>query len=264
MKYISSQTNPLFKRLNRLNASARARRTEQKTIIDGVHLVEEWLRHDLNDVMVCISEDALDHPEVRTIQDNIREVVIFSRPLFDILSPVAHGVGILGIVDIPPAKSAAQFSLADDALWIDGVQDNGNIGTMLRTAAAAGVRQVIMSHAADTAWSPKCLRAAMGAHLSIDFFEAAAVTSALSDHPNIIATSGQAEYTLFETDLTPPTVWIMGNEGAGVSVQTAALATRAIKIPMNSQIESLNVATASAICLFEQMRQRRYAASRNM
>ena len=139
---------------------------------------------------------------------------------------------------------------------LDAIQEPGNLGTLLRTAAAAGIRDVLLGEGCAQAWSPKVLRAGMGAHLALAIHEQAPLARMLAGFAGeIAAPAPEAPESLFELDLRQPVAWLFGNEGAGLSPEVAALATREVCIPMADRTESLNVSAAAAVCLFEQVRQ---------
>jgi TrmH family RNA methyltransferase len=142
-------------------------------------------------------------------------------------------------------------------LVLEGVQDAGNVGTLLRTAAAAGVDQVWLSAGCAHAWSPRVLRAGMGAQFVLSIAEGVDVLACLTGlEKDVIATSLDATESVFEAKLRGDAVWLFGAEGRGLSAELLARATRRLTIPMPGRVESLNVAAAAAICLFEQVRQR--------
>ena len=128
---------------------------------------------------------------------------------------------------------------------------------MLRAAWAVGVRDVLLTTGCAQAWSPKVLRAGQGAHFGLDIREHCDVAAALADHAGkIVATRLDARESLYALDLRGPVAWLFGNEGAGLSPALSALATHPVIIPMPGAAESLNVAMAATVCLFEQARQR--------
>ncbi|MCX7893875.1 MAG: RNA methyltransferase [Burkholderiales bacterium] len=150
-----------------------------------------------------------------------------------------------------------------DCLLLEEIQDAGNLGSILRTAAAAGVREVYLSKGSVFAWSPRVLRAGQGAHFSLAIREGAALAEvAAAFRGTVVATCPDAPESLFALDLGPAVAWIFGNEGAGISPALAARATRRAHIPMPGGAESLNVAAAAAVCLFEAVRQRSAGAGR--
>ena len=132
------------------------------------------------------------------------------------------------------------------------------MGSILRTAVAPGTRQVFLSRTSVFAWAPKFVRAGMGAHFFLSIYEGLDLAEVgRSFGGTIIATAPRAPISLYDVDLRGDVAWLFGNEGAGLSSEAKAIATKQVRIPMPGPAESLNVAAAAAICLFEQIRQRR-------
>jgi TrmH family RNA methyltransferase len=174
--------------------------------------------------------------------------------LFDRLSPVEHGVGLMLVVEVP--AFTLPVATAHDLVYLDGIQDPGNVGTLLRTAAAAGVQSVLSGPTAAALWAPKTLRAAQGAHFRLRLHEqvAAEALPAMLDGPWLGA-DAMAGTPLWSTALPERAVgWIFGAEGAGLSPAARAVCRQCIRIPLDAAAESLNVAAAAAICLFERRR----------
>jgi RNA methyltransferase, TrmH family len=145
----------------------------------------------------------------------------------------------------------------ESVLLLDGLQDPGNLGSILRSAAAAGIVRVYCGPGTVFAWSPKVLRAGMGAHFLLSIIEDADLAAVIrAARAPVLATSSHATQSLYEQDLRKPVVWLFGNEGQGVSPALLSLASETIAIPQAQGIESLNVAASAAICFFEQVRQR--------
>jgi TrmH family RNA methyltransferase len=175
--------------------------------------------------------------------------------LFESVSTVEHGAGIIAAVTTP--RESLPPRVSEDCLLLEHVQDPGNMGSMLRSAAAAGVRRVFCSPRTVYAWSPKVLRAGQGAHFSLSIVEGVEMTEVVARLAiPLIATSSHAKALLHQLDLSQPVAWIFGNEGAGVSPALLACANAQVAIPMPGTAESLNVAAAAAVCLFESVRQR--------
>jgi TrmH family RNA methyltransferase len=176
--------------------------------------------------------------------------------VFDHVSPVDTPSGLLALIDLPAGSAPAPF--ADTVLVLDGVQDPGNLGTILRTAAAAGVRDALLTEGCAQAWSPRVLRAGMGAHFVLRIHEHADPLARLADFPGprLATALGPGAKPLYVLDLDRPVAWFFGAEGQGVSPALLAAADDRVVIPMPGGIESLNVGAAVAICLFEQCRQR--------
>ena len=260
MKQISSRDNPLFKQLKQLATSAAQRRKAARTLLDGVHLCEVYLERVGVPSLCIVSDTALHNPEVATIVARCEAgggaCIHLPDPLYDNLSQVEQGVGVLFAIDTPSVSPPSELTC--DAVLLDNLQDPGNLGSILRSAAAAGVQQVLCGSTTAHCWSPKVLRAGMGAHFCLAIHEnvdlAAWITACRTP---VLATSSHVVQQIFDLDLTQPVAWLFGNEGQGVAPHLLALATSQVAIPHRGPIESLNVAASAAICLFEQLRQRR-------
>lgn len=254
-KHISSRDNPLFKQLKKLAESARERRKAGVALLDGIHLVESALQAAIMPQLLVVSESGAGHIEIVSLMRNLPKVqtVLLTDGLFAEISPVETPAGILALIDAP---HLAMPPKPDFALLLEDVQDPGNLGTLLRSAAAAGVQVVWLSTGCADAWSPRVLRAGMGAHFVLAIEERVdLLEKALAFGGMTVATSLAATRSLYELDLTGPVALLAGNEGAGLSVELLAAANTQIRIPMPGRIESLNVATATSICLFERVRQ---------
>lgn len=258
MKHVSSRSNAMYKSLRLLAHSGRERRKQGRTILDGVHLAETYLARVGVPSTLAVSESGLARPEIRRLVEHCtaREAMLFSDVLFAELSPVDTPTGLLAAIDIPPPPTLRQIE--GSCVVLDRIQDSGNVGSVLRSAAAAAVSCVLLTQGCANVWSPKVLRAAMGAHFSLVLIENADVRRLLTDYSgHIIATRLDAEEELFGANLQGPVTWLFGSEGAGLSPALATIATAAVRIPMAAATESLNVAAAAAVCLFEHLRQRR-------
>ena len=163
--------------------------------------------------------------------------------------------GILALAPIPEPELPPDT--AADALLLDGVQDPGNLGTLLRTAAAAGVRQVLLSSACTAPWSPKVLRAGQGAHFLLAIHSDVDLLGFMRDfRGSTLVTSLDDAHSLYEANWSAPAAWVFGAEGQGVRAELLAAAQQRLRIPMPGGVESLNVGAAAAVCLFEQVRRR--------
>lgn len=258
MKTISSRDNPLYKELKLLAGSSQARRKEGRTLLDGVHLCESYLQQIGKPLLCIVGETALQNSEVAQIlqqcDDNAVQTIMLPDSLFHALSQVENGIDILFMIGTP--KPQQPLRLTQSAVLLDRVQDPGNFGSIVRSAAAAGVQQIFCSAGTTFAWSPKVLRAGMGAHFLLQIFEHVDLADLLknTDIP-VIATSSHAEHQLYDLDLKRPVAWLFGHEGQGVADDLLAQATHRVAIPHLGAIESLNVAASSAVCFFEQVRQ---------
>jgi len=258
-KHITSADNPQFKQLKKLATSARERRKTGQTLLDGVHLL-----HALADAggvpqLLIVREGGQDSVEIGQCLARFPQVpvLLFAAALFDVIAPVETPTGVLALLHIvAPASGTCQC-----AVLLENIQDPGNLGSIIRTAAAAGVDAVFLSKGCAEAWSPKALRAGMGAHFVLAIHEQQELTDATAHFDAVVATRLDAERSLYEVDLRGAVAFVFGNEGAGLSPELSACATHGVRIPMPGQVESLNVAAAVAVCLFERVRQLGGAAS---
>jgi TrmH family RNA methyltransferase len=258
MKTITSRENPLYKELKQLATSSQARRKAGRTLLDGVHLSQSYLQLRGAPAHCIVSETALANPEVADVVQQCEaahaHVTAMPDALYNGLSQVEHGVGLMFLISTP--ERAVPTALSVSAVLLDNLQDPGNVGSILRSAAAAGIKEVYCSGGTAFCWSPKVLRAAMGAHFVLDIYENVDMAALVKDAPiAVLATSGYATQRLYDVDLRQPVAWLLGHEGQGVADDLLAMARHQVVIPHLGQIESLNVAACAAVCFFEQLRQ---------
>ena len=268
---ITSKENPLFKEIRLLQATGskgqKARLARGQALLEGIHLVQTWVGDPALKILLT-SELGLQNIEIsQAVYEHLEicpdtKVFQLDSALWDLLSDLVNAPHIAGLLDLPkscltPPQSIA--TLAGDVLILDRIQDAGNVGSILRSAAAAGFTQVVALTGCAHLWSSKVLRAGMGAHQLLDLYEGWSNQQVLSavTAPLLAAVAG-AEQELYslKKELLHPVAWVMGSEGQGVSEDLIAQA-KGISIPIDPRVESLNVSTAAAICLFETMRVRR-------
>jgi len=260
LKAISSRDNPLYKELKHLATSSQARRRAQRTLLDGVHLCSAYLSKCGLPPLCVVGEGAQHNPEVAALLQRCAgtQCVLLPDALFHALSQVEHGVDLLFVIDTPQPRPVGKLDCG--AVLLDNLQDPGNVGSILRSAAAAGMAAVYCSPGTAFVWSPKVLRAGMGAHFGLEIHEQVDLATLIgAAGVPVLATSSHADATLYQADLRRPVAWLFGHEGQGVSPDLLALATQRLAIPHLGEMESLNVAASAAICLFEQVRQKKAA-----
>jgi TrmH family RNA methyltransferase len=256
-KHISSRENAFFKSLLRLSSSSRERRDEAQTLLDGPHLLRAWLESGRLPAHILISPIALEDAEISRLRAECPNVpcTLLEEPLFKQLSDLKTPNGLLALIDIPQPDTAQENSFI---LQLEDIQDPGNLGSILRSAAAAGCDAVYLSQGCADAWSPRVLRAAMGGHFVLVINESCDLLEVASRFDgNVFASSLQAKTALYDCDLRGKIAFAIGNEGAGLSAELQAKAQQRFIIPMPGKVESLNAAAATAVCLFEAARQRR-------
>lgn len=254
MKLIQSRDNPFYKQLKKLASSGRERRKAGQTLLDGLHLVSAWeAARGAVDTLI-VAESALAGGEIAAYVAG-RDGIVLSDALMRELGLVDTPSGVLAIVPTPLPTSAVDHRI--DSILLDGVQDPGNVGTLLRTSAAAGVRQALLGPGCAAAWSPRVLRAGQGAHFAIDIHEDADLPAFIADYAGtVVVTCLDGATSLYTAEWQAPLAWVFGAEGQGVSPELIAAADLRIRIPMPGAVESLNVGAAAAVCLFEAVRRR--------
>ena len=251
---ITSRDNERWKTLRGLADSERDRRAAGKTVLDGIHLLQAFAASGGVPELVVVSDSGQKRDEIAALlRAGVKDLIEVPDAMFEQLSTVATPTGIMGVIAIPKTTSP----LGGTCVVLDGVQDAGNVGSILRSAAAAGIGHAVLGAGSANAWSPRVLRSAMGAHFSMHVHDGVDLAVALRDFAGaILTTEAQAPRTIYATDLTGDVAWLIGNEGAGVSAAARAIATGSVSIPIAKGTESLNAAAAAAICFFEQRRQR--------
>jgi TrmH family RNA methyltransferase len=257
IKRISSRDNLFYKSLHKLSSSGRERREAGQTLLDGAHLLRAFFDSGNKPLHLLVNEQALHDAEIAALLDTCADVpqTQLDDALFAQLSELKTPNGLLALIGIPPARVKVEHS--QFALLLEDIQDPGNLGSILRSAAAAGCDTVFLSQGCADAWSPKVLRAGMGGHFALSIMEQADllnVTAAFTG--KIMAASLQAEKSLYDCNLRGKLAFAVGNEGAGLSSALLDASQQHFIIPMPGKIESLNAAAATAVCLFEAVRQR--------
>lgn len=259
MKTISSRDNPLYKELKALASSSQSRRKAGRTVLDGIHLCQAYLDAQGVPGWCVIGEASHAHPEVAEILRRCEAArvacIMLPDAMYQVLSQVENGIGILFVIDT--LQQGVPAKITGTSVLLENLQDPGNLGSIVRSAAAAGIDAIYCSKGTVSPWSPKVLRAGMGGHFLLKIFENVELSALVmnSDIP-IIATSSHADERLFDVDLRGAVAWLFGHEGQGVSDALMQLATHQIAIPHLGMIESLNVAASAAVCFFEQVRQK--------
>lgn len=255
VKHIASRDNAQFRSWLALAEDRQVRRARNQTVLDGAHLIEEANRAGIAPVQIILDADSGD-PEPWCQRYPDVSVSVLGHTLFKRLTPVATPTGVLAVIDIPrPARLLEQACV----VMIEDVQDPGNLGALIRTAAAAGVADLLLSRGCAEAWSPKTLRGGQGGHFRVALHEGIDLVEAARRHPGpVYAAALRQSTSLYSLDLSGYPAFLFGNEGAGLSAAVLAEATP-FSIPMPGAIESLNVVTAAAVCLFERVRQREVA-----
>ena len=256
MRQISSADNPQFRALLKLHQSSRERRKAGLSLLDGVHLLAAYLEHVGAPEHVAVSRSALENAEIQSLLRSplVPEPLVLSDGLMRELSSVSSPTGLIAAVKTPRAQGVPDHP--GSCVVLEDIQDPGNLGSILRSAAAAAVEEVYLSPHCVQAWSPRVLRAAMGAHFALRIYDNVDLDDFVRKYSgSVLAAAGDGAMPYYDADLSGRVALVFGNEGAGVSRALRAAASGSIAIPMPGKAESLNVAAAAAICLFERVRQ---------
>lgn len=259
MIYIESKDNNTFKNLKKLK-DKKYRNKEQKYIVEGFRLIEEAFKASLPIHSIIVNSYGKEKLELflgNYINENIK-IMEINDSLFKELSSTENSQGIIAVISMINDVSNIN---SDFYLLCDKLQDPGNLGTIIRTAHAAGAGAIILTRGTVDIYNDKTIRSTMGSifYMPVIYDNDLSFTKKLKeDGYKLIATSLEESKNFFEEDLKGKIILTVGNEGNGVSDEIFSLADKKVKIPMPGGAESLNVAVASSIILFERVRQSMY------
>jgi TrmH family RNA methyltransferase len=227
-------------------SDGRLRRREGRVVIEGPHLVAAALDAGIKPVAVLATQAALAKPDISAVVRKAGlDPVLLAAPVFGAIADAETPPGIAAEIPLVELKRDGS------TVFLEGVQDAGNVGAILRTAAAFGIATVTLDrHCADP-WSPKVLRAGMGGHFALAIRQVDDLAAAIAGFSGrTVCTVVGGGRSLRDVELSGRVGWVFGAEGAGLSPRIVAQADEQVTIPMAGG-ESLNVAAAAAICLYE-------------
>ena len=242
---IDSRDNGLIKQLRRLAEQSTAYRKSGQFWIEGDHLCRAALDRKLIPAVAVFAKSFASAAPPGWAQAANKTVVI-PDALFDEISMLESAARVGFLIDLP-AESAPRAGVA--SVVLDRVQDAGNVGSILRSAAAFGFRQVLALKGSAALWSPKVLRAGMGAHFGLELVEGVDPSQVFKLGVPLVVTSSHYGGLLQDHDFPWPCCWAFGHEGGGLSEELLARASMSVRIGQPGGEESLNVAAAAAICL---------------
>jgi RNA methyltransferase, TrmH family len=252
--HIESRDNPVLKQLRKLTAEPAAYRKQGQIWIEGEHLCLSALQQGCKPEMVVLTETAWKHPTLRHMTLQVPAVRVIPDAVMPSLSTLETPAPIAFVLRWP----------GSDALWVqankptvvlDRLQDPGNVGAVLRSAAVFGFKQVLALKGTAALWSPKVLRAGMGAHFGLHLLEGLDVSALDALKTPLIATSSHTTTSLAQTQIPWPCAWVFGHEGQGIDPELAQLCKHQVRIPQPGGQESLNVNAAATVCFYESSRQ---------
>lgn len=247
-QHIHSPANPLFKDLRRLAQDSAASRKQGRAWLEGDHLARAARARQVRPALAVFAESSWQQ-SAHEWAGLARQNIVLADPLFAALSALPSPARMGIVIELPLPAQPARFAPGAPTLVLDRVQDAGNTGSMLRSAAAFGFTQVLALQGTAALWGPKVVRAGMGAHFALHLFEGLQPEDIEQLAVPLLATSSHQGQWLHRTALPWPCAWLMGHEGQGVSTALARQASAHIRITQPGGEESLNVAAAAAICL---------------
>ncbi|MGL4668644.1 MAG: TrmH family RNA methyltransferase [Saezia sp.] len=252
IKEVTSRQNPLVKEIYQLSRSHGAYQQAGKIWLEGEHLCQAYLeKNGAPEIIVC-SKSAYDNSIFADLIGGNQVLYVLEDSLFQQVSHL-ESMGSIGYLISLPSSQAIQPKV--NSIILDRLQDPGNVGSILRSAAAFGFQQVIALKGTCALWGGKTLRAGMGSHFSLNLLEHVELADLESLELPMLATSSHSSLKIHQTDLPYPCAWIFGHEGQGVQQDLLDKSKHIVCIEQPGGEESLNAAIAASICMYETVRQ---------
>jgi TrmH family RNA methyltransferase len=260
MKVISSKDNEIIKKIKSLKEK-KYRDIENCYIIEGIKLVKEAIAENAKIKQIVVCEDCINDGEIDT--DTLYEIAKFdvvyvTEKVFKTITDVKTPQGIIAVIEKNNINSKIDYS-QDIIIALDGVQDPGNLGTILRTVDSANLKQIILSKESADSYNPKVVRSTMGAIFRVNIIEADSLKDMLQEAKKnnfkVMVTSLDTKNSIYDVDYSKKVI-VIGNEANGVSKEVQAIADEKVKIPMLGKTESLNASVAAGIMIYEYVRKK--------
>ena len=258
MQIITSKDNEIIKNVRKLKEK-KYRDLNNEYIVEGVKMIKEAILEDAKIKLIVVCEDnansgAIDKKLLYEIAKY--ECIYVSKKVFDLISDVQTPQGMLAVIEKENSEDKIDFT-EDVIVVLDGIQDPGNLGTILRTIDSVGLKQVIVSKETADSYNPKVVRSTMGAIFRVNIIESDNLLDTLKNMKKhkykIMATSLETDNSIYDVDYNKKVI-VIGNEANGVEKEILDYADEKIKIPMLGKTESLNASVATAVILYEYVR----------
>lgn len=258
MQIITSKDNEIIKNVRKLKEK-KFRDLNNEYIVEGVKMIKEAILEDAKIKLIVVCEDnansgAIDNKLLYEIAKY--ECIYVSKKVFDLISDVQTPQGMLAVIEKENSEDKIDFT-EDVIVVLDGIQDPGNLGTILRTIDSVGLKQVIVSKETADSYNPKVVRSTMGAIFRVKVIESNNLLDTLRNMKKhkykIMATSLETDNSIYDVDYNKKVI-VIGNEANGVEKEILDYADEKIKIPMLGKTESLNASVATAVILYEYVR----------
>lgn len=251
---ITSTQNQWVKLAHNLQRRAKLRRQERKIVLEGTRLIQDALAVGYRPQYVLYDQETADYHLIAQLQEQNVKLHMTNAEIIAHVSDTQQPQGLIAVFGMPMPK------LPDDPqriVILDAIREPGNMGTILRTAGAAGVQLVLLAPGCVDPYNPKVVRSAMGAHFRVPLIEPTWGEMATYTQPlNVYFATGDGDLSYSDVDWTQPWALVIGNEAHGVGKAAQKLSGQTVMIPMAMQTESLNAAVATGVILFEAQRQR--------
>ena len=260
MQVITSKDNDLIKNIKKLKEK-KYRDLENKFIVEGIKMVQEAIKENakVNKIVVCedcINDGTLEKELLYEIAK--QDCIYVTEKVFQTITDVETPQGILAVIEKENSEDRISYD-EDIIVTLDGIQDPGNLGTILRTLDSVNLKQIVLSEKTVDAYSPKVVRSTMGAIYRVNIIKSKNIIETLKNMKKhkyeIVATSLQTDKTIYDVDYKNKVI-VIGNEANGVSKEVLELSNEKVKIPMSGQTESLNAAVATGVILYEYVRRK--------
>lgn len=260
MQIITSKDNETIKQIKKLKEK-KYRDKEKAYLAEGIKLVSEAILEKASISKIIICEECLNKNTIdkKVLYDIAKyDCIYVSSPVFNILTDVANPQGVIAVINQNKSSTTVDFS-QDLILVLDGIQDPGNIGTILRTADSVGLKQIILSDKCGDVYNPKVVRSTMGAIFRINIIKSDNLIQIIKEIQKnkfrVLATDLNTNKSIYDVDYNKIAV-VIGNEANGVSNDILELADEKIVIPMLGKTESLNASVATGVILYEYVRRK--------
>ncbi len=261
MQVISSKDNEIIKNIKKLKEK-KYRDLNKEFIVEGIKLVEEAIQENADIKKIVICEDCANSGMIKkSLMYEIakKDCVYVTEKVFETLSDVTNPQGILAVIGQKGNEEQIKYD-EDIILVLDGIQDPGNLGTILRTLDSVNLTQVIVSNKTVDAYNPKVVRSTMGAIYRVNVIQVENLEQTLKNVKKhkfeVVSTSLDTNETIYSIDEYKKMAIVIGNEANGVSKEILDMSDRKVKIPMLGKTESLNAAVATGVILYEYVRKK--------
>lgn len=256
MQIITSKDNELIKEIKKLK-DKKFRELNNKFIVEGTRLLEDAILEEADIDKIVICEDCVKNIDKKLMYEIAKKECIYvSENVFNTITDVTNPQGVLAVININNNYKDIDYN--DDIIVVlDGIQDPGNLGTILRTVDSANLKQIIVSNTTADAYNPKVVRSTMGGIFRVNVIQSDDLVQTLEKIKKhgfeVVVTSLDTDDSIYDIDYTKKAI-VIGNEANGVSMQVQQIADKKVKIPMLGKTESLNASVAAGIMIYEYIR----------